>query len=228
MTTPMTTRPEAESAKRDPETGENRMLRDLARVGFDAAVTIHDLSNIIGAAAGYAQLAAMGTEVADIKEALDVAVPALGRARDALTRFKHAVNTIRPPEPTSVDALIDRATAVLREDFHVSGWVFSVTGDVRERVLAPVDDVVWIVRCLLLHLAEIGVEPGELRIRIYRSDSRVTLAFDAPGRATSSNAATAFRFRDWVRQRALLAGGKWTAEVDDAGSPVFQLALPSL
>ncbi|MCZ7587097.1 MAG: hypothetical protein M5R36_29205 [Deltaproteobacteria bacterium] len=100
-----------------------------ARLGFDAAALVHDLSNVLGGMIGHVQLAGMTGTEEDLRKCVQVLESGLGRAGRMIQAFKARVSKTRTLSMINVKSEVARVLDGLREDFRREDLSWSLSGD---------------------------------------------------------------------------------------------------
>ncbi len=202
-------------------------VRRLARVGFEAGMTVHDLSNVVGAVIGYAQLAHMTGDAADYRQAVDVIEPALQRARQSIARFKADSEGVGVVAPVDLGAFVAQVAADLDGEIARAGHTLSLTVERTATVLIkPVDQAIAIA-ALVVHLAARHVSPCEIRLDVRVTDGSAVLRIrsrplDAQASATR---ALALSVTEWDLIRKVVIETDLRLVDDDNGGPGFGFHL---
>lgn len=198
-------------------------VRRLARVGFDAGMTVHDLSNVVGAVIGYAQLAHMTGDAADYRQAVDVIEPALQRARQSIARFKADADGAGVVTPIDLGAFVASVVDGLRDEIRRAGHLITMGVDQSATVLVkPVDQAVAIA-ALVVQIAARHVAPCEIRLDVRVTDGSAVLRIRS--RPLDASAATtramALSTAEWDLIRKVVIETDLRLVDDDAGGPGF-------
>ncbi|MCL4234326.1 MAG: hypothetical protein KJ042_07390 [Deltaproteobacteria bacterium] len=198
-------------------------LRRLARVGFDAGMTVHDLSNVVGAVIGYAQLAHMTGDPADYRQAVDVIEPALQRARQSIARFKADADGVGVVAPVDLGAFVASVIAELEPEILRAGHEIELRVERSATVLVKPVDQATAIAALVVHIAARHVSPCEIRLDVRVADGSAVLRIrsrplDASAAATRSMTLSA---AEWDLIRKVVIETDLRLVDDDTGGPGF-------
>jgi hypothetical protein len=93
----------------------------MARMGFDAAALVHDLSNLIGGMMGHVQLAQMTGEQEDWLRCSNIVGSGMNRARELIADFKTSVNRNRSFQLINLRDEINRVVEIMGPELDREG-----------------------------------------------------------------------------------------------------------